>query len=369
MKLSHISSCLGSSFFMLSGYSVWWINLHPLSTVMYIPAVFYFYERWSERKDMKCAFFMSLFLSFAFIAGKIPDVIIGLCLLFSYALWKGVMRDSVKGLYKESRKIIIATISGVLMASVVLIPFLELYMYASPLAKAVRTGSASHTIPLLTSVSLFQPLFLGWNNYFYDSWLKWEPRFILPHASIVIMLLAMYALLSRKTLVKILPYFIFSLVLFFMVYGILPSHVISKLPVLGSMEFLKYNSMFYFSLSVISAFALDDLLSMNANKKKFYMSISIISFIISLYYYFLYRVCPLQMEFYMMIVFLLSIAGMIMLGIVFHLSKKKHFFGVLVFIFLISELLYFNRPVVFQRGRNYDKGFLNLALGFQIHCC
>src|SRR4030042_4803410 len=91
MKLSHASSLLGASFFRPSGYPGWWINLHPLSTVMYLPGVFYFYERWSERKDLKSPFFMSLFLCFAFVSGKIPDVIMGLALLFLYAIWKGMV--------------------------------------------------------------------------------------------------------------------------------------------------------------------------------------------------------------------------------------------------------------------------------------
>ncbi len=173
-KLSPAACFLGSSFFMLSGYSVWWVNLHPLSTVTYLPAVFYFYEKWSEKGDSKSAFLTSLFISFAFTAGKIPDVILGLSLLFLYAIWKGILKDSVKGLFREGGKVMAVSISGALMAAAALLPFFELYSHASPLARAIRTGAASHTIPLLTSVSLFQPLFLGWGNYFYGSWLKWD---------------------------------------------------------------------------------------------------------------------------------------------------------------------------------------------------
>ena len=338
MKLSQASSLLGSSFFMLSGYSVWWVNLHSLSTVMYIPAVFYFYERWSERKDMRSAFFMSFFIFCAFTAGKIPDVIMGLCLLFLYALWKGLRKDSLNGLYREGGKIMIGTVSGALMASVVLLPFLELYSLASPLAKAIRTGAASHTIPLITSVSLFQPLFLGLKNYFYESWIQWEPHIILPHASAVIMLLSLYAVINRKIVMNILPYFVFSLFLFFMVYGILPSHVISRLPVLGSIEFLKYNAMFYFSLSVMAAFAFDDLLSTEGDKKKFNLSMAIVCLIIIAYFSFLYGRTPQGMKGYMMTVLLLSLSGFIIIGLFFHLSRKRQVFGISVFIFLILEL-------------------------------
>ena len=41
MGLKNIASLFGAISFMLSGYSIWWINLHPLSSIMYIPAFFY----------------------------------------------------------------------------------------------------------------------------------------------------------------------------------------------------------------------------------------------------------------------------------------------------------------------------------------
>ena len=286
MHLSQMASLLGSTFFMLSGYSIWWINLHPLSTVVYLPGVFYFYERWSERKKRGSAFLMSLFICFTFIAGKIPDVIMGLSLLSLYALWKGLRADSIRGLFREGGKVLIVAISGALMASVVLLPFFELYMHASPLAKAMRTGAASHTIPLVTSVSLFQPLFLGWKNYFYGAWLHWEPSVIMPHTAIVIFILSFYAVLNLNTFKRTFPFFIFSFFLFSMVYGILPANVVAKLPVLGSIEFLKYNAMFYFSLTVMSASALDSLLSEKGSRKKLYLSVFITCSIIITYFFF-----------------------------------------------------------------------------------
>jgi hypothetical protein len=337
-KLSCAASLLGSSFFMLSGYSVWWINLHPLSTIMYLPAVFYFYERWSEGKDLKSAFLMSLFLCLALVGGKTPDVVMGLCLLFPYALWKGIMRDSLRGLCREGGKVIIGTMSGALMASVVLFPFLELYSRASPLARAIRTGAAGHTIPLITSVSLFQPLFLGWKNYYYASWFTWTPHIILPHAGIVVMVLSCCCVLNRNTLMKTFPYLVFSLFLFSVIYGLLPSHLISKVPVMGSIEFLKYNAMLYFSLAVMSASALDDLLSSEGNKKKFYLSLAVVSFALFTYCISLYREGLPQPKGYLVTVLLLSVGGMIILGIAFHLPKERHIFGSMVFLFLILEL-------------------------------
>jgi hypothetical protein len=377
-RLSSASSLFGASFFMLSGYSIWWINLHPLSTVMYIPAVFYFYERWRERKDTKSPFLMSLSLSFAFFAGKMPDVIMGLCLLFLYALWKGIREkrnhppfhplpsreggkrteaaeetnkvpsplagegkgegDIFRSMFREGGKVILVTISGMLMASAAILPFIELYARASPLARAMRTGAASHYIPLISSVSLFQPLFLGWPNYFYGSWLKWSPDVIMPHASMVIIVLSLYCVLNRRTLLETIPYLLFSAFIFSMAYGLFPNHLISRLPVFGSIEFLKYNAMLFFSFSVMSATAFNDLLSGEENRRRFSLSIAVVSLMMLAYFLALQSKSPIQMRDYIAKVFLLSLSGMVILALAFHFSKRMHIFGVLVFLFLIIEL-------------------------------
>ncbi len=384
-RLSSFASLFGAASFMLSGYSVWWINLHPLSTVMYLPGVFYFYERWCNRKDLKNAFLMSLMLSFALVAGKIPDAIMGLALLFLYAIWRGVVRnhnhhpltsrerigkggdetsgchsrlsgifpqegcrtsrhDKVDGSFlkpmlREMWKVVLVTASGASMAAIALIPFFELYSHASPLAKAIRTGAAGHSIPLVTSVSLFQPLFLGWKNYFYGSWLKWTPDAMLPNLGIVTLTVVIYALLDRKVLRETLPFFAFSLVLFLEVYGLLPSNVISKLPVIRSIEFLKYNSMFYFSLSIISAHAFNALMSPESSGRRLYLSIVAASILILVYFVILHRMSPPGMNDYMIAVLLCSLSGLFVMALSFYIFRNRQISGAVAFLLLIGELL------------------------------
>lgn len=353
--LSQLAALFGSSSFMLSGYSLWWVNLHPLSTIMYIPAVFYFYERWSSRKALINSFLMSLSLSFALVAGKIPDVIMGLCVLFLYALWKGATEGSMKGLLREGGKIIFVTVSGAFMAAIALLPFLELYGHASPLARAIRTGASSHTLPVITSVALFQPLFLGLKNYFYASWLSWTPQILLPHAATVILLLCVYAVINRSVAEKTLPFVLFSAALFCIVYGLFPAHLISKLPVFGSIEFLKYNGMFYFSLSVIASIALDDLLSERGSKKKFAISIVFFALVLLVFFFALYGKSPLQMKGAMTIILVLSLSALIIIGLVFHVSGRRQAFGLLVFLFLLLELFVYMPKDHPDRGDPYKK--------------
>ncbi|HMK50179.1 MAG TPA: YfhO family protein, partial [Thermodesulfovibrionales bacterium] len=338
LKLCATASFLGATFFMLSGYSIWWINLHPLSTIMYLPGSFYFYERWRTKGRRSSLFLMSLFLCLALAAGKMPDVIMGLSLLFVYALWKGLREGSMRGMFKEGALVVLISVSGALMAAVVLFPFLELYSHASPLAKAMRTGAASHTIPLISSVSLFQPLFLGWPNYCYGSWLHWEPAVVMPHSAVVILLLFLYAMLSGSIVKKTFPFLLFSMFIFAMVYGILPSHIVSRIPILGSVEFLKYNAMLYFSLAIMSATAFDQLLSGKIDKKKFYLSAILASSLICAYFLFLHGRSFSAIKGHLIVVLLLTLLEIALLAVAFYFSKKKTMFGGLVLLFLVAEL-------------------------------
>lgn len=349
-KHSSGAALLGALSFMLSGYSVWWINLHPLSTVMYLPAVFYFYERWCNKKGLESPFFMSLSLCFAFVSGKIPDVIMGLALLFLYALWKGTVTPPpalhckprgeavVFAMFREAGKVIFIVVSAILMSAVALFPFVELYENASPLARAIRTGAASHVLPPITLVTLFQPLFLGLDNYFYGSWLSWNPNIMMPHASLVLLMLVIYAALNRKTLLETLPFVLFTMIVFSIAYGVFPTSFISGIPLFRSIEFLKYNAMCYFSIGVIAASAFDHLLSSEGNKKKLILSAAAMSLMLLLYLFSFYRLSPPGMHDYLIRVFAVSLSGLVMLTLVFHFSKKKRIFAMLVVALVILEL-------------------------------
>jgi len=83
---------------MLSGYSIWWINLHPLSSSMYIPALFYFYERIKMKRGIGnvrgvviSSLSFSLILAFSISGGKPHVVIMGLMLLVIYSFYGEVV--------------------------------------------------------------------------------------------------------------------------------------------------------------------------------------------------------------------------------------------------------------------------------------
>ncbi len=343
---------------MLSGYSVWWINLHPLSTVMYLPAVFYFYEKWSEEKDIISGFFASLFFAFALIAGKTPEVIMGTLLFVPYALWKGIIKKSRKEFSKEGWNSSIVILSGILMACVVILPFVELYLEASPIAKAIRTGASSHTLPLISSISFIQPLFLGFKNYFYNSWLDLKQGLLLPHSSMVVIILFIYSFLNRKLFIKFAPFSFFSIGFILIIYGIIPANVISGLPIIRSIEFLKYNAMLYFSIAVISAAALDKFLQEDRGKKRINFSIFILLSIVVFYFFYIYKICPLQNRQYLLIVLFCTISALFILLLFVNLSKNRKISGYVIFIMLLLELFLYMPKDHPERIEPYKENFL-----------
>lgn len=325
MKLSQIPSLLGGSFFMLSGYAAWWINLHPLSTVMYMPAVFYFYERWNVRNDRKNAAFMALFFCFAILAGKLSEIITGTTLLFFYGIFKGISSDGFKGLVREWMKLTLIVATGLLLSAAAFLPFYELHEVASPIAKAIRTGASSHTLPLLSSVSLWQPFFLG-KNYFYSSWFNYEPRAMLMYAGMTVLLLSFYSQLSLRNYGKLLPFTVFSLLLFLQVYGLMPYQFVTHIPVFRDVNYLKYNGMLYFSLSVLSAHSLEHLMNGKRSMLRFFLALGIALCVFSIYYYLLSQNAANEVLPYLKKVLIITVAGMLIIGVAYLFFKEQEDF-------------------------------------------
>lgn len=336
LRRSYVSSLFGSSFFMLSGYSLWWINLHPLSSIMYIPAFFYFMERWKNRNDRWSPCFLAFFIAMSIFGGKIPDVLMGLSLLMLYSVLRGFAEGRLRGLILWGVRIVAVSVTGVLLASVVVIPFLELHNISSPLAKALRTGAFSHSLPLITSISLWQPLFLGSKNYFYASWLQWEPHIMLFYSGVTVLLLFLYACMNLRLIKETFPFVIFSILLFSQIYGLLPTGIIAELPVFRSMNFLKYNSMLYFSLAVISATALDNII----REKKWWLVIVLLLTmgLVFLYHHFLTDMAGEDAKPHLDSVLFFTLPGMFVFGILYYLFRNSRIVGAIFIVAMLFEL-------------------------------
>ncbi|MFN3480088.1 MAG: YfhO family protein [Thermodesulfovibrionales bacterium] len=334
-RLSEIASLFGAVSFMLSGYSIWWINLHPLSSIMYIPGYFYFYERWENRRKAKDLFSLSICIALSIIAGKIHDVVMGSSVFSIYTIQRGFSEERWKGIIIRLKILLLVFISSFCLSAFYLFPVLELNLYASPLAKSIRTGSAGHTLPLLTSISLWQPLFLGWKNYLYNSWLQWKPDIMVFYSGMTVLLLFIYGCFDKRVLKENLSFVVFSSLLFLQLFGLLPYWLIPNLPIFRDITFLKYHSMLHFSLSVISASSLERL--MEDKKKIFYIALGIVVIVITIYFYSLLQSASSNDKLYIGKIMAGNLLFFIVIGIIFYVFKKR-VLGCLILGVLVLEL-------------------------------
>ncbi|GAB4538029.1 MAG: hypothetical protein Fur0020_06810 [Thermodesulfovibrionia bacterium] len=315
-----------------------------------MPGLFYFYERMVHEREkgyfrgvIISSLLFSLFLAFSIFGGKPHVIIMGLLLLFIYAIHREVL---VHGLISRHvfivapTRLIILIIAGILIASPLILPFTELLRESSLIAKQVRTGASSHTLPLISSITLWQPLFLGIKDYFYGSWLKWSPFYMVPYIGIIALILYIYATMRKALLIALLPFSFFSLFLFLKIYGILPNDLFIGIPVLEGTNFIKYNGMLFFALSVISAHAIEDI--KNGISWRFYISLSLTSLILVIYFLGLKGYCPPERSGYITDVLIYSIAGVSIIGLLSYLSKRRYKTGrllpYLLFFLMVAEL-------------------------------
>jgi len=363
-KLSAPASFFGASFFMLSGYSLWWINLHPLSTVMYVPPAFYFYERWLNRKDRLSPCLLALSICMSIFGGKFPDVVMGTSLLGLYALTAGFVRGGIKGALSGAGRITAAVSAGVLLSSVVLFPFFELYAQASPMAKAIRTGAASHTLPLISSVSLWQPLFLGLKNIYYAGWLQKEFLYLLPYAGVVVLLHLSYTIISPGLLKKTLPFAPFALFLFMQIYGLIPDFFVVNRPILGSMNFQKYSSMLYFSLAVIAAHAFDAISEEKKRSGKFSLSLFLTAALLVLYCLLLQQRASADITTRLFVILGVAIGCLAAIGAARHFIGGSSAFRVVMISAMLGELfLYMPKDHPDRFFPYHEPPYMNLMKG------
>jgi hypothetical protein len=237
---------------MLSGYALWWINLHPLSSELYTPGIFWAVARMENVSGPGPVILLALCVAAALLGGKYPVVLVALAGAGLYAAWSKKRRRKILGFFS-------GTVLGIGIASLQFLPALELYAEAGPLAHAIRTAAASHHFPAKSALSLLCPLLLG-KNYMYDAWYSTglTPPFLPPVGLMTIGLACLGLMTARQSQRRQAWFFFFvTAVLIAQVYGWEPvSRITQQLPLFSGVNFLKYNGLLYFSLATLAALGL-----------------------------------------------------------------------------------------------------------------
>ncbi len=176
-KLSKPSSLLGAIVFSFSGFAVVWhqYNIHGW-TQLFLPLLLLLTEKYFKSKNKKYLPLISFSIALQIFSGYLPLVIftwliIGLDLLFQKRL---------KKFKKEFLPYTVFVVLGFLLASIQLLPGLELlFSSIRKIDPTVEASNAAH-LPLRNLLTLIFPNFFGhpgtknyWGHAFYDNYAFW----------------------------------------------------------------------------------------------------------------------------------------------------------------------------------------------------
>ena len=257
---------LGALAFALCGFSIVWLN-HPHTQVsMFLPLLFYFVERAAKRPSLRLLGLLAPVLALIFLAGHLQTaahVLIGfgLYILFRWLVPLNGTRLSTKGLARLAG----AGLLGLLIAMPLLLPFFE-YMSVSQGALASSQRDLVAPVEPLTALSfLFAPDHAGTpQNGDYSgplgAHLNYQELVGGFVGTLVLLLAAASLLLARR---EKRTWFFAGLGLFALLVACQfpPFYdAMRSVPLVKSSKLMRFFLLVAFSLSVLAALGLDQLL-------------------------------------------------------------------------------------------------------------
>lgn len=236
----------------LGGQSVQWIQHHPLNTDVFVPAAL-----WAAlstgRRGRRAQACLSLAVAAGLLGLKPQSAIMGG--LFGLVVLLAAERDRVGNdaswLAPASRSLARATagtVVGLGLAAVALLPFAEAYDQASGLVRAARTTQSGFTLPVAALPSL-----VGWEMG------EGEGRFAgLPHAGLWTLLGALLGCVATRASWVSRALAVTVVLEILRIHGLLPLPL-AHVPVLGSIQFVKYCFPLYLALALLLARGVDAL--------------------------------------------------------------------------------------------------------------
>jgi len=239
----------GASFYMFNSYFHVYINMDQINVTMWLSPLLYFLTKFLFSMDKRYLLGFALCSAGSFYGGNPNEFILIHLFVTVYFVFLTFIKNNLdlKRKFQFLSYYLLALVLSAFLSSVKLIPFLEFWKnsYSS------RAGG-------LTGTTVFLPLkkFLGWI-------LLPNQMFIGPnYVGYLILSLVLYAIfnLIRKRWElreKIVAFHFIVLFLFISKINAAPYiNWIGTLPLLRDIHFIKYSSLIYFMISVISAFSL-----------------------------------------------------------------------------------------------------------------
>ncbi len=253
LKCPFWGAVAGASFYMFNSYFHAYIDMDQLNVTIWLSPMAYFLTKFLFSEDKRYLLGFALCSAGSFYGGNPNEYVLIHLFVTVYFLFLTLIKDNLgwKRRFKFLSYYFLGLVLSLLLSSVKLIPFLEYWKnsYSSRAGGLIGTTVFLPFKKLLAWILLPNQMFIGPN---YAGYLI-----------LCLLFYAIFSLLKRKWGLreKIVA---FHFVLFFLVIskitGAAYINWIGTLPILRDIHFVKYCSLIYFIISVISAFSLVSLI-------------------------------------------------------------------------------------------------------------
>lgn len=281
--LNKSGSLISASAFMLNGYLILYINMAHLNVEILLPALLFFIERLFKNQNATSCLYSSLIIGLSIIGGMPESTLFSflfVCLYYLFRIYMERIYD-LKGIYKSITWLLASFLLGIMLSSLVTIPFIEYYFNSWHFHKS--TLGVYHYVFDFDTISLLIPYFFGPIKGIWGSGEVYE---VLPYIGITPLFLAFSAITIKKGITRSLItfFYLFSAFYILKTYGAPIINSIGLLPLFNVSIFPKYCFLpFAFSISVLAGIGFENL-SRLSFKRILFQSAIIISLIFILFF-------------------------------------------------------------------------------------
>ncbi len=260
LRISKISSVVGSLGFMFCGFMTTWMGYATLGyAIIFLPLSIYAIEKYYQSNKTKFLILFSLTLPLSFFSGHFQTSLYFSLFVLGYLIYKFFQTKNLS----VTLSLLFFTFIGILFSLPQLLPSIEAYL------QSLRSGifQKIEVIPWSYIPTFIAPDFFGnpvTRNDWFGHYAEWNA-----YIGLLPIMLSVYLIFSKK--IKSAGFFVLAAIISILLSfqtPFLDLLVQLKIPVLSTSAASRIIVIFSFSMSILAAFGLEQLLSDLKNSKK-----------------------------------------------------------------------------------------------------
>lgn len=269
LYVSFIAALAGSISAMLGGYYIFYMTMPHLSVDILIPAALFASEHLLRTRSYGSFLSFTATLFLVIVGGMPESSLLLLVFLYVYIVLRVFSDRALRTSWMHlAVRIVSATVAGLCLSSVLLLPFWQFMRHSYNTHDPTRIGGA---IPGLYHFTPDSTVFTYLFPLLYGQWHGLSNQFGL--VALFLALIAVMTVFRRNgesgDQLRLLTIFFFAyaVVLFLKHYGIQPINNLGKLPLLRYVDFYKYGeAVFSFCIAALCAIGLERLITGQASR-------------------------------------------------------------------------------------------------------